>query len=49
LFHVSTDAHSVAGLDLIELGVGVARRGWLSKKEVINTRTVKQLEKILAR
>ena len=49
LFHISTDAHSVAGLDLIELGVGVARRGWLSEKEVINTRTVKQLEKILAR
>ncbi len=49
LFHIATDAHMAADLDLMDLGVGMARRGWLSKKDVINTRTLKQLEKILRR
>ncbi|MFO8057321.1 MAG: DNA polymerase/3'-5' exonuclease PolX [bacterium] len=46
-FQIATDAHMKADLDLMDLGVGMARRGWLSKKNVINTRTAKQMEKIL--
>jgi DNA polymerase (family 10) len=34
---ISTDAHKVADLDLIGLGVSVARRGWLEKADVLNT------------
>ncbi len=34
---IGTDAHSAAGLDLMELGVAVARRGWLEKGDVLNT------------
>ena len=34
---ISTDAHSVVQLDAIRFGVAMARRGWLEKKDVINT------------
>jgi DNA polymerase (family 10) len=46
---ISTDAHSTSGLDNMRFGVWQARRGWLEKKDVINTRTLKQLEKLLKR
>jgi DNA polymerase (family X) len=46
---ISTDAHSTSGLDNMRFGVGQARRGWLEKKDVINTRTLKQLKKLLKR
>lgn len=35
---VGTDAHSLAGLANADLGVGVARKGWLEAKDVLNTR-----------
>jgi DNA polymerase (family 10) len=34
---IETDAHSIEGLTFMDLGVAVARRGWLEEKEVINT------------
>jgi DNA polymerase (family 10) len=34
---ISTDAHMVEHLDFMFLGVTVARRGWLEKKDVVNT------------
>jgi DNA polymerase (family 10) len=40
---VSTDAHSVRDLDLIEYGINQARRGWLEKSDVLNTRHLKDL------
>ena len=46
---VSTDAHSTSGLDSMHFGIGQARRGWLEKRDVINTRTLKQLKKLLKR
>jgi hypothetical protein len=33
----------------MHLGMAQARRGWMEKKHLINTRTLKQLQKILAR
>jgi DNA polymerase (family X) len=36
-FVVSTDAHSVAGLQYLRFGVATARRGWLRRPEVLNT------------
>ena len=36
-FIINTDAHNVSGLKLMELGVGYAKRGWLTKEDVINT------------
>jgi DNA polymerase (family 10) len=43
---VTSDSHSVAAQDYVELGIGQARRGWLTKDDVANTRTWKQLEMI---
>ncbi len=37
---ISTDAHSTGNLSFIRHGVRMARRGWLEKKDVINTRPV---------
>jgi DNA polymerase (family 10) len=37
---IGPDAHSPEGLDNTELGVGVARKGWLERDDVLNTRDV---------
>ena len=36
-FIVSTDAHSISGLENLHYGVSMARRGWLTRGEVLNT------------
>jgi DNA polymerase (family 10) len=46
---VSTDAHSIADLNFIHYGIGQARRGWLEPDDVINTRKLKDLKKLLKR
>jgi len=46
---VSTDAHSIDDLDRMKYGVGQARRGWIEKKNVINTGTLRQLKKAFKR
>jgi len=46
---VSTDAHATDHLGFMHLGVAQARRGWMEKKDLLNTRTLRQLQKILAR
>jgi DNA polymerase (family 10) len=35
---VDSDGHSVGALAYVELGIGQARRGWLTKEHVVNTR-----------
>ncbi len=35
-FAIGTDAHHVGQFWMVKLGVGVARRGWLTKEEVVN-------------
>ncbi|MEA3372325.1 MAG: DNA polymerase/3'-5' exonuclease PolX [Campylobacterota bacterium] len=40
---ISTDAHSIADLDLMHFGIGQARRGWLEKEDVVNTKSLKAL------
>jgi DNA polymerase (family X) len=46
---ISTDAHSIQGLKNMKYGVYQARRGWLTKHDVINTRKVADLLKLLKR
>lgn len=46
---ISTDAHGVSDLDNIRFGVYQARRGWLEPKDVLNTRRLKDLQKLLKR
>jgi DNA polymerase (family 10) len=43
---IDSDAHETGALDFVELGVGPARRAWLTKGDVVNTRTWKQVEKL---
>ena len=46
---VSTDAHEAAALDHMPLGVAQARRAWLTRRDVLNTRTWPQIKKLLHR
>ena len=46
---LSTDAHSIDGLDYMRFGVGQARRGWLEADDVLNTKSVTKLKKELKR
>ncbi len=46
---ISTDAHSVDGLDFMRFGVGQARRGWLEPSDVLNTRPWAELRRLLKR
>jgi DNA polymerase (family 10) len=44
---ISTDSHHIDQLRMMELGVHTARRGWLTKKDVMNTLTLAALRKRL--
>jgi DNA polymerase (family 10) len=39
LIPITTDAHSLGAFDYAELGVAQARRAWLTKEQVLNTRS----------
>ena len=43
---ITTDAHSIGALDYAELGVAQARRAWLTKEHVLNTRSWREIEKL---
>ncbi len=42
---IATDAHTIDQLDNMSLGVSVARRGWLEKKDILNTSPLQTLLK----
>src|SRR4029077_5132713 len=44
---ISTDAHSTRGLQTMRFRVQMARRGWLEKKDVINTLSTEKLLAVL--
>ena len=46
---INTAAHSTAQLNYMQFGVYQARRGWLEKENVINTKPLKELMKWLKR
>lgn len=48
-FALSADAHSVSHLPYYSLGINMARRGWLEKKDVLNCWTLQKIEKVLKR
>jgi DNA polymerase (family X) len=43
---IDSDGHQTGALNYVELGVGLARRAWLERDDVLNTRTWKQIEKL---
>jgi DNA polymerase (family 10) len=49
LVSIDSDAHSVLDFGDLRFGVGQARRGWLEKRDVLNTRTLAQLRTHLRR
>jgi DNA polymerase (family 10) len=44
---ISTDAHRAQDLDLVRFGLDQARRGWLEPDDVVNTRPLKHLMRLL--
>ncbi|MDP3921637.1 MAG: DNA polymerase/3'-5' exonuclease PolX [Candidatus Omnitrophota bacterium] len=46
---IHPDAHSPEGLEDVSYGVGIARKGWLEKKDVLNTMPCAEIEKFLAK
>jgi DNA polymerase (family 10) len=49
LVSINSDAHSTFDFANLRYGVGQARRGWLEKADVLNTRTLATLRPLLAR
>ncbi|HVU19012.1 MAG TPA: DNA polymerase/3'-5' exonuclease PolX [Candidatus Didemnitutus sp.] len=48
LTSINPDAHSIGQLAYFELGVGVARKGWLTPAHVVTTRPLAAMQKLLA-
>jgi DNA polymerase (family X) len=47
LVAISSDAHTTRDLGNLRFGVGQARRGWLEKTDVLNTRSLTELRRII--
>jgi DNA polymerase (family 10) len=47
LVAICSDARGTADFDKLRFGIGQGRRGWLEKKNVLNTRTLAQLRALL--
>ena len=48
LCSINPDAHSTQGLHYLGIGVRLARKGWLRKQDVLNTRSAAEIAKFLA-
>jgi DNA polymerase (family 10) len=46
---ISTDSHQAGDLNFMRLGIGQARRGWLEAEDVLNTRSLNEVKKLLKR
>lgn len=44
---INPDAHSVQNLQFVSAGIGIARKGWLEKKKILNTYNLKDVMKFL--
>ncbi len=44
---INPDAHNIHGLRAVVYGVGIARKGWLEKKDVVNAWNLKDVVKFL--
>jgi len=47
MISLGTDAHGLQHLHFMKYGVGVARRAWLERKDVLNTKGIHELKKYL--
>lgn len=46
---INPDAHSIDGLQSLWFGIAIARKGWLTRHDVLNTRSLEEVLPILAR
>jgi DNA polymerase (family 10) len=46
---INPDAHTAATIQYLYFGVGAARKGWLTRKDVVNTLPLGKIEPVLAR
>ena len=46
-FCIDTDSHSTSQLKLMELGISQAKRGWLEEKDVVNSWSSKNFDKLI--
>jgi DNA polymerase (family 10) len=46
---INPDAHSVEGVQDVRYGVGIARKGWLTRESVFNTKSAAEMKKVLAK
>jgi DNA polymerase (family 10) len=44
---INPDAHSIPDLQYLDIGIGIARKGWLTKADVVNCLPLKAVEKAL--
>ena len=49
LISINSDAHSVYDFANLRFGIGQARRGWLERRDVLNTRPLKKLRQLINR
>ena len=45
-FTVDTDSHSPEQLNFMKFGVAMARKGWCTKEDIVNTLSFKELGKV---
>jgi DNA polymerase (family 10) len=46
---IDSDAHRLTHFDFMKLGVAIARRGWCTKKNILNTKSWKEIERFKKR
>jgi DNA polymerase (family 10) len=46
---IGPDAHSLAGLGNVDLGVGIARKGWLTAEDIVNTKDAEEFSEYAKR
>jgi DNA polymerase (family 10) len=44
---INCDAHRLDHFNFLRLGAGIARKGWLTQADVINTKSLKDLQQAL--
>jgi DNA polymerase (family 10) len=47
MISINPDAHATGGLAEIFYGVGIARKGWQERKDILNTRTAEDVKRVL--
>jgi len=46
---INPDAHGTADLEFVRAGVNTARKGWLTRENVVNTRPLEEIEAWMAK